>query len=83
MITKFIGMKDFRQNISKYTKEANKKNIKYIILKRNVPVLEINPIDEKKIAYTKLNEELNESEKQIKKGDFYTQNEVMKEFGLL
>lgn len=83
MTTKFVGMKDFRQNMSQYTKQANSKKIKFIVLKKNVPVLEINPIDEKEYVYTKLSKELDESEKQIKKGKFYTQEEVMKEFGLL
>lgn len=82
MTTKFIGMKDFRQNMSKYTKESNEKNIQFIVLRKNVPVLEVNPINEKEYAYIKLSKELEESEKQIKQGEFYTQEEVMKEFGL-
>jgi len=83
MTTKFVGMKDFRQNMSKYTKESNQKGIKLIVLKKNVPVLEINPINEKEYAYIKLSKELEESEKQIKDGKFYTQEEAMKEFGLI
>ena len=82
MTTKFVGMKDFRQNMAKYTKESNQKQIKFIVLRKNVPVLEINPIDEKEYAYIKLSKELEESEKQIKEGKFYTQEEVMEEFGL-
>lgn len=82
MATKFVGMKDFRQNLSQYTKEANKSNIKFIVLKKNVPVLEINPIDEKKYVYTKLTNELNESRRQIKNGESYTQEEIMKQFDL-
>ena len=82
MTTKFVGMRDFRQNMSKYTKQANNKQIRYIVLKKNVPVLEINPIDEKEFAYVRLSREIEASEKQIKEGKFYTQEEVMKEFGL-
>lgn len=83
MTTKFVGMKDFRQNMSEYVKEANRKKVKFIVLKKNVPVLEITPIDEKEYAYVKLNEELKESERQVAEGKFYTQEEVMKEFGLI
>lgn len=83
MTTKFLGLKEFRQNISKYTKQANEKNIRFIILKKNIPVLEIMPVDEKDFAYTKISKELDESEKQIKAGKFYSQEEVMKEFGLI
>lgn len=54
MTTQFVGMKDFRQNMSKYTEQANKKNIRYIVLKKNTPVLEINPIDEQNYTYAKV-----------------------------
>jgi hypothetical protein len=69
--------------MSQYTVQANDKKIKFIVLKKNIPVLEIIPIDEKEYAYIKLSKELEESEKQIKDGKFYTQEEVMTEFGLL
>jgi len=83
MVSKFIGVKEFRQNISKYSTEALHKNIRFIILKKNVPILEVNPIDEKKYAYVRLSEELSTSEAQIKNGHFFTQEEVMREFNLL
>lgn len=83
MTTKFVGMKDFRQNMSKYAIQANKENVKFIVLKKNTPVLEINPIDQKEFAYVRLSKELDESEKQVKNGESFTQEEVMKEFGLL
>lgn len=83
MTSKFVGIKDFRQNISWYSKEALLKNIRFIVMKKNVPIFEVNPIDEKKYAYIKLSEELAESEEQIKKGHSYSQEEVMREFDLL
>ena len=46
MVTKFIGMREFRDNMAKYTKKT-KKGVRYIVLKKNVPVLDIRPIDEK------------------------------------
>lgn len=82
MTTKFIGVKDFRQNISAYTAQANRKKIRFIILKKNVPVLEVSPINEKEYAYVKFSKELDTSEKQIRDGKCYTQEEMMKEFGL-
>jgi PHD/YefM family antitoxin component YafN of YafNO toxin-antitoxin module len=83
MGTQFVGMKDFRQNMAQYTKDAKKKNIRLIVLRKNVPVFEVNPIDEKEYVYLKLKDELAESEEQIKKGESYSQEEIMKEFGLL
>lgn len=79
---KFIGMKEFRQNLATYTAQSKRENIKYIILKKNVPVLEVSPLDEKKFALEKLTTELDAAEKEIAHGKFYTQDEVMREFGL-
>lgn len=83
MTTKFVGMKDFRQNMSKYSKEAKTNNIRFVVLRKNVPILEINPIDEKDFAYLRLSEDIKKAEQQIEEGKFYSQEEVMKEFGLL
>lgn len=82
MVTKFIGMKEFRQNMTKYSKEAKKNNVKYIVLKKNIPVFEITPITEKDYAYIKLEKELKEAEEQIKRGECYTLEEVKQMFGL-
>ncbi len=79
MTTKFVGLKDFRQNLTKYVD----KNVRLIVLKKNVPILEVNPIDEKEYAYMKLRKELDEAEQQIREGKFHSQEEVMKEFGLM
>lgn len=83
MTTKLIGMKDFRQNLATYTKKAQKAQIRFIILKKNVPVLEVKPIDEKSFALEKLAEEIKEARAQYKRGEYFTQEEVMKKFGLL
>lgn len=83
MTTQFIGLKDFRQNISGYTKKAKKMKIRFIILKKNVPVLEVKPIDEKEFTLEKLAAEIAEARAQVKAGKIYTQEEIMEELGLL
>jgi antitoxin (DNA-binding transcriptional repressor) of toxin-antitoxin stability system len=41
MNTKFIGVKDFRQNMSDYAKRARKGDSRYIVMNRNKPLFEI------------------------------------------
>jgi PHD/YefM family antitoxin component YafN of YafNO toxin-antitoxin module len=84
MTTKFIGMKEFRQNLAHYT-EAIRENgdVSYIILRKNVPVLKVSPVDEKEFVMEKLRQELDEAEASYRRGEYYTQEEIMKEFGLL
>ena len=83
MTTKLIGMKEFRANISAITKKARKGDIRFIVLRKNVPVLDVRAIDEKEFAFEKLAAEIKEARAQVKRGEFYTQEEVMKKFGLL
>jgi PHD/YefM family antitoxin component YafN of YafNO toxin-antitoxin module len=82
MTTKFIGLKEFRQNIASYTKEAKVKNIRFIILKKNVPVLEVKSLDEKEFTLEKLAAEIAEAREQVKKGKVYTEQQVYKMLGL-
>lgn len=81
MVTKFIGMREFRDNLAKYTKNT-KKGIRYVVLKKNVPVLEVRPIDEKQFAMEKLSAELEEAEKSIREGKVYSHEEVLEHLGL-
>ena len=82
MTTKFIGIKDFRLNLASYTKEAKMKNIRFIILRKNIPVLEVKSLDEKEFTLEKLAAEIAEAREDVKKGRVYTEEQIMKEFGL-
>lgn len=82
MTTKFIGMKEFRQNLAGYTKEAKKKNVRFIVLKKNVPVLEVKALDEKEFTLEKLAAEIAKAREQVKKGEVYTEEGVLKMLGL-
>ena len=83
MTTRLIGLKDLRQNLASYTKTAQLQNIRYVVLKKNVPVLEIKPIKATDTWLEQLVAEVAEARQQIKRGQSYTQNQIMKEFGLL
>ena len=47
MTTKFIGVKEFRQNIAKIAKNSKKNNQRIVILNRNTPILEVRPLSNK------------------------------------
>ncbi|MBD3330336.1 hypothetical protein GF354_02275 [Candidatus Peregrinibacteria bacterium] len=83
MTTKIIGIKKFRENITSLWKEAKKKKIRYIVMYHSTPVMEVNPIDDDALILEKLAKDIAEAREQVKRGEVYTQEEVMKEFGLL
>lgn len=82
MNTKLIGLKEFRLHLSDYTKQVESGKVRLIVLKKNKPVLEINPITTKEFTLENLRKEVAEAREQVKKGEVYTAEEVEKGFGL-
>lgn len=68
--------------MTKYSEQSRKKKIRYIVLRKNRPVLEVSPINEKDYAYLRLKKEFDEAEKQIKNGDYLAHQEMRQELGL-
>ena len=83
MTTKTIGIKEFRKNITSIWKDARKNKIKYIVLYHAKPILEVSPIDEEEMLLEKLAAEIAEAREQVKRGEVYTEEEIMKEYGLM
>jgi hypothetical protein len=81
MTTRLVGLKDFRQNLATYTKAAQKQNIRYVVLKKNVPVLEVRSLSHKESAIEQFAAEIAEARAQVKRGEVYTQEEVAEMFG--
>ena len=80
--TEFVGLKEFRQGISTFTKRALKTNTKYIVLKRNQPIGEFRPLSKKDQMIARLEAETAEARAAYKRGEYYTMDEVMKMVGL-
>lgn len=82
MTTQLIGMKEFRDNMAHYTKLAKCKNIRYIVLKRNKPTLEINPINEEEFALLQLQTQVKQARGEAKKGEVHTSDSLTEILGL-
>ncbi len=46
MTTKYLSLSEYRNNISRFTREAQEKNIRYIILIHAKPAFEVRPVEE-------------------------------------
>lgn len=80
MKTKLIGLKELRQNLSEYAKEVTEKKIHIIVLNKNKPILEIQPVDSNVFDIEHLRKEVAEARKQVKQGKIHSQKEVQKMF---
>lgn len=82
MTTKFVGLKDFRQNLSTYVKQVESGKLRLIVLNKNKPVLKVNPIELGEFTLENLYKETAEAREEVKRGEVYTLEEVRKELGL-
>jgi len=82
MITKFIGIKELRQNMAKITQNALKKKERLIVFRRNKPLFELRPLSDKEVFEEYLRRDLDIALDQVKKGNVFSQEEVEKSLGL-
>lgn len=80
MMTKLIGIKEFRANVADYAKKAQKGNVKYIVMNRNKPLFEIKPFKKNSNLEDLLLAELEEASADVRSGRFYTEEEILEEF---
>ena len=82
MTTKFIGVKEFRQNIAKIAKNSRKNNQRLVILNRNVPIFEVRPLSQKDLTLENLVQDIQEGLDDVKAGRVYSQEEIESMLGL-
>ncbi len=82
MLTKPIGVKEFRQNISELYKKAKKNKWQYVVLNRNQPIFKVFPLSEKEAIIEKLAIEIEEAREDVKKGNLYTAKQVRRDLNL-
>ena len=81
MNTKFIGVKDFRQNISDYAKRARKSDVRYIVMNRNKPLFEIKAFADDEYLDIFVADVL-KAEADVARGNSHTHEEVLKSLGI-
>ena len=82
MITKLIGVREFRQNMAQLYEKAKRNNWRFIILNRNQPIFKIEPLSRKDAVVEKLAMEIQEAREDVKNGRVYDFEEICYELGL-
>ena len=82
MTTKFVGLKELRQNMAKISSEALKKNQRLIVLRKNAPLFELRPLTKTDMARLRFAHELEEARASVRRGEVYTTAQVRKLLGL-
>lgn len=79
MLTKLIGVREFRQNMATLYEKAKKNNWRYIVLSHNQPIFKVEPLDKKDAIIEKLAFEIEEAREDVKRGKVYDFEEVCNE----
>jgi len=82
MVTKLIGVKEFRQNMAKYSAAAKRNGWRYVVLSRNVPIFEVKPFSKKEAIMEKLAADIAEARQQWRDGKSLPLEEALKSIGL-
>ncbi len=80
MDTKFIGMRDFRANISDYVLRAQKRKVRFVVVSRNKPLFEVTPFDEDE-TLDSLFRDILAARNDVKEGRVYTHDEILAALG--
>lgn len=76
MNTKFVGIKEFRKNISSYAQKAQSQKERFIVMNRNTPLFEIKSFSDG-TDLTALFGDIKMAQNDIKRGDVYSHAEVL------
>ncbi|HKK54281.1 MAG TPA: hypothetical protein VJ926_02055 [Patescibacteria group bacterium] len=82
MITKLIGVKEFRQNVTSLYKKAQENNIQYVVLNRNQPIFKVSPLSKKDTVIEKLALDVEEARNDVKNDRVYDFEDFCNELGL-
>ena len=83
MVTKLIGIKEFRQNMAKYLAKAKKHGWRYVVQNRNVPIFAVKPLSKKEAIMEKLAADIAEARQQVRDGKTIPLKQALKSLGLL
>ena len=79
MTTRVIGIKEFRQNLTRFAKA---KNMCFIVMHHSVPVMKVEPIDEDELILERFADQIDRGLKEMKAGKLIPAKEVYKKLGL-
>ncbi len=82
MVTKIIGIKKFRENVTSLWHDAAHKNVRYVVMRHNKPLFEANPINEEELLIATFAKDIKTARAQAKAGKVYSHDEARKKLGL-
>ncbi|MDD5103543.1 MAG: hypothetical protein PHX93_04040 [Candidatus Peribacteraceae bacterium] len=79
MTTRVIGIKEFRQNLTRFAKA---KNMRFIVMHHSVPVMKVEPIDEDELILEKFADQIERGLRDAARGKVISSTELRKRLKL-
>jgi antitoxin (DNA-binding transcriptional repressor) of toxin-antitoxin stability system len=82
MTTRIVSIREFRKNMTGLLKEAQKKNIHFVVMRHAIPVAHVTPASRKEVALEELAREVAQARKEAKEGRLFTSAQARRMLGL-
>jgi hypothetical protein len=82
MTTKFVGVKELRQDMAKISREATKKRQHVIVLHKNKPLFELRPLSHADMELWSFNLDIKKAKASVREGKVYSNKQVRTMLGL-
>ncbi|MDD4287878.1 MAG: type II toxin-antitoxin system prevent-host-death family antitoxin [Candidatus Peribacteraceae bacterium] len=80
--TRTVSIRTFRANMTQLLKEAQKKNIHFVVMRHSEPIAHIWPVKKRVRSMEELEADIAEARRQYARGEWYTPQEARKMLGL-
>ncbi len=82
MTTRVIGIKEFRQNMTKLWKQGKTQNVRFIVMHHSKPIMDVKPIDEDVLILEQFAGDIEKAMQDVRKGRIYTPKQAKAKLGL-
>lgn len=82
MKTRLVGIKEFRNNLTKFSKETHMKDVHFVVMRHSKPLFKVSPLTQEELELEALREDIEAARSQVKAGEVYSSEEVRAMLGL-
>ena len=82
MATQYVGLKEFKAKINDYAAKVQKKNARFVVMKKNKPLFEVTPLNDEAYYSEEFRKGIKRALADVKAGRVYSSEEVRKYLGI-
>ena len=77
--TRTVSIREFRENMTKFLREAQEKNVHFVIMRHAEPIAHVTPLKKKRQnTLEQLKKDIAEERREVREGKLYTPEQVLK-----